>query len=52
MKTPIQTAAYTGLRWGELAVLRVADLELLQRRLIVRQTATNDRGNVTFGPAP
>ena len=29
-------AAYTGLRWGELAGLRVADIDMLRRRLTVR----------------
>jgi len=31
-------AAYTGLRWGELAGLRVSDLDLPRRRLTVRST--------------
>jgi integrase len=29
-------AAYTGLRWGELAGLRVADIDILRKRLTVR----------------
>jgi integrase len=32
------TAAYTGMRWGELAGLRVPDLDLRRRRLTVRRT--------------
>jgi integrase len=36
--------AYCGLRWGELSGLRVRDVDLGQRRLIVRQTVVADRG--------
>ena len=36
------TAAYTGLRWGELAGLRIGDIDMLRRRLTVRCNA--DRG--------
>jgi integrase len=31
----IQTLAYTGLRFGELAALRVADIDLTRRRILV-----------------
>ena len=46
----VLTAAFTGLRWGELAGLRVSDLELLKRRLTVNQALSRDRGALTFGP--
>ena len=46
----ILIAVFTGLRWGELAGLRVSDLELLQRRLRVNQALSRDRGKLTFGP--
>ena len=46
----VLTAAFTGLRWGELAALRVSDLELLKRRLRVNQALSRDRGKLTFGP--
>jgi integrase len=46
----ILAAAYTGLRAGELAGLRLHDLDLLRRRLTVRQTMTNVRGHIEFGP--
>jgi integrase len=32
----VTVAAYTGLRWGELAGLRTSDIDLLRRRLTVR----------------
>jgi len=37
-------AAYTGLRWGELAGLRVSDLDLLRGRLTVRSTLVEATG--------
>ncbi len=44
-------AAYTGLRWGELAGLRVTDLDLLRRRLTVRSTLVEATGQEpTLGP--
>ncbi len=40
--------AYTGLRWGELAGLHVADVDMLRRRISVHRNAVNvggaDRG--------
>ncbi|HEY8319769.1 MAG TPA: tyrosine-type recombinase/integrase, partial [Amnibacterium sp.] len=36
--------AYCGLRWGELAGLRVGDIDLVTRRLVVRQTMVMDNG--------
>lgn len=44
----VLTATFTGLRWGELAALRVSDLDLLRRRLTVSQTVSRDRGRYTF----
>lgn len=37
-------AAYTGLRWGELAGLRVADVDMLRRRLTVRSALIEASG--------
>lgn len=42
----ILTAAYTGLRWGEVTALRPGDLELLRRRIVVRRNVTRDRGRL------
>ncbi|QHN17929.1 tyrosine-type recombinase/integrase [Gordonia amarae] len=41
--------AYTGLRWGELAGLHVADLDLLRRRVNVSRNAVNVGGVVKVG---
>jgi integrase len=46
----VLTAGYTGLRAGELTGLRITDLDLLRRRLTVRQTLTNAQGHLSFGP--
>jgi integrase len=45
------TAAYTGLRWGELAGLRTTDLELGRRRLTVNSTLVEVSGHpLQLGP--
>jgi integrase len=46
----VLVAGYTGLRAGELTGLRVTDLDLLRKRLTVRQALTNVNGHITFGP--
>jgi integrase len=44
-------AAYTGLRWGELAGLRVGDLDMLRRRLTVHSALIEASGQIPFlGP--
>jgi integrase len=40
--------AYTGLRWGELAALRVRNLDLLRRRVIVEESVSPIRGKMVF----
>jgi integrase len=42
--------AYTGLRWGEMAALRVGRLDLLRRRVLVAESVTPVKGVMTFGP--
>ena len=42
--------AYTGLRWGEMAALRVRRLDFLRRRALVAESVTPVRGMMTFGP--
>jgi integrase len=37
-------AAYTGLRWGELAGLRITDVDMLRRRLTVRAALVEASG--------
>lgn len=41
--------AYTGLRWGELAALKVCRLDLLRRRLIIAESVTPVSGVMTWG---
>lgn len=45
----IRVLAYTGLRWGELAALRVRRVNLLRRRLDVAESVTDVRGHMVFG---
>ncbi|MCW3041881.1 MAG: integrase family protein [Actinobacteria bacterium] len=46
----VLTAAYTGLRWGELAALRLPRLDLLSRYISVEETVIRDGGSLSFGP--
>lgn len=41
--------AYTGLRWGELAGLRVKRVDLMRRRIEVAEAVTEVRGHLTWG---
>jgi integrase len=41
---------YTGLRWGEMAALRVGRVDFLRRRVTVAESVTPVRGTMTFGP--
>jgi len=41
--------AYTGLRWGELAALRVNDLDLDTRRLSINRSVSEVRGKLEWG---
>jgi integrase len=43
-------AAYTGLRWGELAGLRLPRVDFLRRRIHVAEILTEIDGRHTFGP--
>lgn len=42
--------AYTGLRWGEMAALRVRGVDFLRRRVVVAESVTPVKGVMTFGP--
>ena len=42
--------AYTGLRWGEMAALRVGRVDFLRRRVLVLESVTPVKGVMTFGP--
>lgn len=47
--TVVQVLAYTGLRWGELAALRVRDVDMLRRRLSVNENAVRVGAEVHVG---
>jgi integrase len=46
----VLTAAYVGLRWGELAGLAVENVDLLRRTIRVERQLVEVAGNVSFGP--
>jgi integrase len=48
--TLIYTAAYAGLRWGELAGLRVARVNLLRRTIVVVEQLNELAGKLSWGP--
>ena len=41
-------AAFTGLRAGECAALRVGDLDLLRGRVMVRESVSEVHGRIVF----
>jgi integrase len=45
----ILTLAFCGLRWGEVAALRVKRVDLLRRRLTVAESVTEVRGKLVWG---
>lgn len=49
-RTLTYTAAYTGLRWGELAGLRPERVDTLRRRIEVADQLTEVNGELSFGP--
>jgi integrase len=46
----VRFLAYTGLRWGELAALRVGDFDMLRRRVNVSRSVTEFNGLVWSTP--
>jgi integrase len=46
----VRFLAYTGLRWGELAALRVCDFDMLRRRVNVSRSVTESSGLVWSTP--
>lgn len=47
--TMVRLLAYTGLRWGEAAALRVGDIDLARRRLHVHRSDTTAGGKLVEG---
>ena len=41
--------AYTGLRWGEAAALRVGRVDFIGRRLLIEEAMVEVKGHVVFG---
>jgi len=46
----VRFLAYTGLRWGEMAALRVGDFDMLRRRVNVSRSVTESGGLVWSTP--
>ena len=46
----VRFLAYTGLRWGEMAALRVQDFDMLRRRVKVSRSVTESGGLVWRPP--
>lgn len=46
----VQVLAYGGLRWGEAVVLRRGRCDLLRSKLMVRESLSEVRGHLYFGP--
>lgn len=46
----VLTAGYTGMRFGELAGLRIKHLRQLERTILVEEAMTDVRGHQSFGP--
>lgn len=45
----VRVLAYTGLRWGELAALKVGRVDLMRRRLDIAEASTEAGGYVVVG---
>jgi integrase len=45
----VEVLGYTGLRFGELAALRVGRVDLMRRRLAVTESVTEIQGKAVFG---
>lgn len=48
--TVVRFLAYTGLRWGEMAALRVQDFDMLRRRVNISRSVTESGGLVWSTP--
>lgn len=48
-RTQVYVLAYGGLRWGELAALRRGGVEVLRRRLDIKESLVEISGSLSFG---
>ena len=46
----VRFLAYTGLRWGEMAALKVKRLDFTRCRVVIAESVTPVKGVMTFGP--
>lgn len=46
----VRTLAFTGLRWGEISALTVADVDLERRRLTISKAYSDIGGRLVLGP--
>jgi len=46
--TVVRFLAYTGLRWGEMAALRVSDFDMLRRRANIHRAVAEVRGKLVW----
>jgi integrase len=44
----VRFLAYTGLRWGEMAALRVGSFDMLRRRVNVREAVAEVKGRLVW----
>jgi integrase len=49
--TVVRFLAYTGLRWGEMAALRVESFDMLRRRVHIRQAVAEVGGRLVWSTA-
>ncbi|MBF6463070.1 site-specific integrase [Nocardia puris] len=49
--TAVRFLAYTGLRWGEMAALRVSNFDMLRRRVNVIEAVAEVRGKLVWSTA-
>ncbi len=45
----VRFLAYTGLRWGELAALKVKRVDLVRRRVLIAESVTEVNGELVWG---
>jgi integrase len=45
----VRVLAYCGLRWGELAALRIADVDFLRRRISITRSVSDVNGALVWG---
>ncbi|MFE3754509.1 tyrosine-type recombinase/integrase [Nocardia tengchongensis] len=48
MPTVMRFLAYTGLRWGEMAALKVSDFDMLRRRVHIREAVAEVKGKAVW----